>query len=1351
MIIDNSMRSQSTKDRILYKKHSDTQKFIENYDYIPQQNFLNKNGMQMRGCGSTSNAAEHNRSQQMAVIQNKRHVIEEIKREENMSMQKDNMSSILSGLKSELGIISKHIKDTNSKVDNYLQKASVDDYLTNKIRNKKYNFDYSSTTNEFHSTNQKSFQNSNSLSKFPIKQKQEIEQEPFNQFLKATKRNDIRTYMANSTSNSNVNPSIKMNNYNKKYQPWSYIQDNSVSDKSFTYQYELQHDDNSFEKKKPANYTSSFKSNACQDQIVALQRNLESSNKILGELTEKANYYQHNCETIKKEKEKMEHRCSVLENELIEAKQRFLEELQMKNNYLSMINSSSVSIEKNEQAIHDYEKQVKLLQKRLKEKTDEVKVNQDHYSNVLNSFIKENEGLKCSVFQLESQKRGEGVDSDIGIKSDTGSGEYDIRQLNEMISTKQAELTQAKFLNDELNNKINVMTEKYTNEKNELINKMAQMNLNDNRELSRMSIQNDNARLIEKNAGLKDEIAQLRLTIDQLSLKAQEKVDEDINQQYNSLIEEYKRYKTETNLEIESLHKQLSDLIETNKQFKFDSEPKNAQINLLSSELNIKKAEVSALTKEIEIVKEQNESMRSQLEHKTDNEGHEEKINELTEVNSKLHMRIKELEAEVSITIEQQKEKGYSKKEQLGIEEIELNNTIVKLRSELEVYQNELQLVKERNDIDNEQMQKEFNNTVSQKEEVIASLRKKIDELSTQLQNEQSAISTYESKSKEDSAQLIILNERNKEYQSKCVVLSEKLVNIEKQTKDKAEEDSKEIQRLLKENEELKNEINSLNENQHLSQTEFAQLKLINTSNENTIASSKVTIRQLESELDLIRKSETELRKLNNQLVETHKNKTTEIESELIKETERFVNELKIQNEEMEKLKTNEARLQKENEFQAKAITQLEQEIIDSNSQMKTELASKAIIISELTNEINAMKQEEDNSNTTNLQLQLDEKDKRIKELTDENNQMVIEIAKIQPLETQNQKLKTENQTLFIQLKAQLENNEALLTQLDNQKEEIDQILSQDNYVSKQIIEGITDDLLKSDSFEHHNTDSNAEPKANAEAEDVDALYSILAQCKETIINLQESLNQRTKDINALEELVKNTAKDLNEAKHEIEEYKKINDKLIQTNSELKASRETTIEKSSNNRYRQSLTNAEELNEKDIETLQSIIENLRELVNEKDEKIMALQAKQIEAENTNEEGLKQVDQSLSKLSASMLTDAEKCAKYKERIELYKAQQQSDQNQIVLLKKEIKELNTQLAKLKTFEGRITSYEEFIKLYQIAIENYKPKKKEQEEALKKIEEHLSLNDRALASEMEEVSNKKQKKGIFNKLFK
>lgn len=90
-------------------------------------------------------------------------------------------------------------------------------------------------------------------------------------------------------------------------------------------------------------------------------------------------------------------------------------------------------------------------------------------------------------------------------------------------------------------------------------------------------------------------------------------------------------------------------------------------------------------------------------------------------------------------------------------------------------------------------------------------------------------------------------------------------------------------------------------------------------------------------------------------------------------------------------------------------------------------------------------------------------------------------------------------------------------------------------------------------------------------------------------------------------------------------------------------------------------------------------------------------------------------------------------------------------QLNFLKEEIKSQKAQKEELLNFEGRIKNYEEFKNLFTVSTENYKPKKKEQEDALKKLKDHLSINlnelgTSQLLTDNSSVNQEKKKGGLL-----
>ena len=73
---------------------------------------------------------------------------------------------------------------------------------------------------------------------------------------------------------------------------------------------------------------------------------------------------------------------------------------------------------------------------------------------------------------------------------------------------------------------------------------------------------------------------------------------------------------------------------------------------------------------------------------------------------------------------------------------------------------------------------------------------------------------------------------------------------------------------------------------------------------------------------------------------------------------------------------------------------------------------------------------------------------------------------------------------------------------------------------------------------------------------------------------------------------------------------------------------------------------------------------------------------------------------------------------KDNIKNYKLENNSDKIQIKTLKEEIKMMNAKIKDLETFGGQMKNMTEFFSLLNQVLLNYKPKSKEQKEALNKI---------------------------------
>ena len=67
--------------------------------------------------------------------------------------------------------------------------------------------------------------------------------------------------------------------------------------------------------------------------------------------------------------------------------------------------------------------------------------------------------------------------------------------------------------------------------------------------------------------------------------------------------------------------------------------------------------------------------------------------------------------------------------------------------------------------------------------------------------------------------------------------------------------------------------------------------------------------------------------------------------------------------------------------------------------------------------------------------------------------------------------------------------------------------------------------------------------------------------------------------------------------------------------------------------------------------------------------------------------------------------------------------ESDSIQIKALKADIKMLKAKIKNLETFGGKMKDINEFISVFNLALINYKPKKKDQKDALNRIIDTLN----------------------------
>ena len=197
---------------------------------------------------------------------------------------------------------------------------------------------------------------------------------------------------------------------------------------------------------------------------------------------------------------------------------------------------------------------------------------------------------------------------------------------------------------------------------------------------------------------------------------------------------------------------------------------------------------------------------------------------------------------------------------------------------------------------------------------------------------------------------------------------------------------------------------------------------------------------------------------------------------------------------------------------------------------------------------------------------------------------------------------------------------------------------------------------------------------------------------------------------------------------NDLNNLKSLNSQFIKQNTELKKNQVINYERGSRSITEEkiSLDNLrKELKDKNLQIEQLIKENNilknNNIINnnnlEKDEK-------ENELYKNNMQIIKSDSNIIRKsLNNSGVNEIEKNKLYMEEIKELKMINESDMIQIKALKADIKELKEKLKKIETFSGQLKNYDEFISLLNKALFDYRPKKKEQKEALNKLVEVMN----------------------------
>ena len=351
------------------------------------------------------------------------------------------------------------------------------------------------------------------------------------------------------------------------------------------------------------------------------------------------------------------------------------------------------------------------------------------------------------------------------------------------------------------------------------------------------------------------------------------------------------------------------------------------------------------------------------------------------------------------------------------------------------------------------------------------------------------------------------------------------------------------------------------------------------------------------------------------------------------------------------------------NEEIEEQITLLGRENEELQEQLMNNEKNNNIKINQILLEKNNLIKENSNLKEEIITLQ-----NKINESKNENNNNVLNLQRIDKLEKDLEEAKNECELNLKKLKFMKNENQKLLNIIKNNERE--------NLKFKNEFESTSDDRKS----------------GNLDIRD------------DINIHLSQEIEEKNTKIENLEK--------------EINSYKSKNDKLYLECSSLKEQLDN-IQNEQNNRLLIDIDNLKE-------ELKDKTSQIKKLVKENDDLRKSdynniIEEKEIDLNNNkNEKNLFR-----NSLISTGLNDGDLIKLLKDDIKNYKLENNSDKIQIKTLKEEIKKMNAKIKDLETFGGQMKNMTEFFSLLNQVLLNYKPKSKEQKEALNKI--MVVLNNR------------------------
>ena len=523
------------------------------------------------------------------------------------------------------------------------------------------------------------------------------------------------------------------------------------------------------------------------------------------------------------------------------------------------------------------------------------------------------------------------------------------------------------------------------------------------------------------------------------------------------------------------------------------------------------------------------------------------------------------------------------------------------------------------------------------------------------------------------------LNSQIKQLYEENNNLKNKIKKLENDNKNKNKNDDIDINYLKNDLEEKNNEINDLKEKM---KDLMGQLNISKNKNKD-LTKNIETLKQEIEQLN-IKISNLEAENLNNQqqIFElSNLNNKLQIRVNSVhsgnfklntfgrkdnnQELEQQIQLLQQKNEELQE-QLMYANQGNNNSINISKIIQEKQELEKENLDLKNELLI-------LKNQIN----ENDNENETSYNI------------SDNNN--AFESNKIKEMEKRLEEMQKKYDLNVAQLKKKENENQNLLSIIKNKENEAAMLQNQ--------LSNNTNSNNISNDYKHMNSSNILK---NAELTDENE------KLKKEILEKNKKIEQLETDINNIKRINNQLIKEINELKGNYQNQNIDND-IRQSAPEERIS--ITIDNLK-----------EELKDKNLQIEKLIQENnnLKNNIKKNNNKNLIINDDDDEKEIKNEINPFRTTTTLNNLG---LSDAEKIKIYKEQIKELKLLNDSDSIQIRTLKVDIKEMKEKIQKMETFSGQLKNFDEFISLLNKALLDYRPKKKEQKEALNKLIEVMN----------------------------